>query len=85
MTCYLHVAYSAIRESYDDILTGGDDLRVSLKRTRRRLSSYVYALFAPRDLVLQKLVWKIGSARHLLHDALIDSLINEAFLQCNVS
>ena len=48
-------AYSAIRESYDDILRGGDDLSVTLKRTPRRLSSYVYALFTHRDLVLQSM------------------------------
>ena len=37
--------YSAIRESYDDILRGGDDLSIALKRTPRRLSSYVCGLF----------------------------------------
>ena len=45
--------YNTIRESYDDILRGGDDLSVILKRTSMRLSSYVYALFAHRDLMLQ--------------------------------
>ena len=44
-------AYNAIRKSYDDILRGGDDFSVTLKRTPRRLSSYVYALFTHRDLV----------------------------------
>ena len=29
--------YSAIHESYDDIISGGDDLSVTLKRTPRRL------------------------------------------------
>ena len=47
--------YSAIHESYDDILSGGDDLSVTLKRTPRRLSSYVYALFTHRDFVLQSM------------------------------
>ena len=31
--------YNVIRESYDDILRGGDDLSVTLKRTPRRLGS----------------------------------------------
>ena len=35
-TCF---AYNANRESYDDILRGGDDLGVILKRTSRRLTS----------------------------------------------
>ena len=38
--------YSAIRESYDDILRGGDDFNIILKRTPKRLSSYIYNLFA---------------------------------------
>ena len=41
--------YSAIRESYDDILKGGHDLHVTLKTV---LSSNVYALFTHRDFVL---------------------------------
>ena len=48
-------AYSVVRESYDDILKGGDDLSVTLKRTPRRLNSYVYALVTHRDLVLQRM------------------------------
>ena len=30
--------------SYDDILRGGDDLSVTIKRAPRKLRSYVYAL-----------------------------------------
>ena len=41
-TCF---AYSAIRESHDDILRVVDDFSITLKRTPTRLSSYVYALF----------------------------------------
>ena len=48
-------AYSAIHESYDDILRGGDDLSITLKRTPRRLNAYVYALFTHQDLVLQSM------------------------------
>ena len=48
-TCF---AYSAIHENYDDILRGGDDI---LKLTPRRLSSYAYALFTHRDLVLRSI------------------------------
>ena len=48
-------SYSAIRETYDYILRGGDDLSATLKRTPRRLSSYVYALFTHRDLVLRSM------------------------------
>ena len=40
--------YSAIRESYDDILRGCDDLNVTLKRTPRRLSSCVCLIHALR-------------------------------------
>ena len=36
--------YSAIHESYDDILRGDDDLSIIVKSTIRRLSSYVNAL-----------------------------------------
>ena len=39
-------AYSAIRESYNDILRGGDNLNIILNRTPTRLSLHVYALFA---------------------------------------
>ena len=39
-------AYSAIHESYDDILRGGDDMSATLKRTPGRLSSYVYAPYS---------------------------------------
>ena len=42
---FLSKLYSAIRESYDAIFREGDDLSVTLKRTHRMLSSYVYALF----------------------------------------
>ena len=48
-------AYSAIRESYDDILRRDDDLSITLKGTPRRLSSYLYALFTRRDLVFQSM------------------------------
>ena len=48
-------AYSAIRESYDERLRVGDNLSIILTRTPRRLSSYVYALFAHQDLVLQSM------------------------------
>ena len=48
-------AYSAIRESYGDILSGGNDLSIILNRTPRRLSSYVHALFTHRDLVLRSM------------------------------
>ena len=48
-------AYSAIHESYDEILRGGDDLSVTPKRTTRPLSSHVYALLTHRDLVLQNM------------------------------
>ena len=48
-------AYSVIHKCYGDILIGGDDLSITLKRTSRRLSSYVYALFTHRDLVLQRM------------------------------
>ena len=41
-------AYSAIRGSYDDILRGGDDLNVILKRTPRRLSLYVCLIHTSR-------------------------------------
>ena len=34
-------AYSAVCESYDDILRGGDDLIITLKGTPRRLSSHM--------------------------------------------
>ena len=54
-------AYSAVCESYDDILRGGDDLHVTLKRIPRRLSSYVDALFTNWDFVLQ--VWISMSGR----------------------
>ena len=36
-------AYSAVCESYDDILRGGYDLSLTLKRTPRGLSSCVYS------------------------------------------
>ena len=51
-TCF---AYSAIHENYVDILRGGHDLSETLKRTPKRLRSYVYALFTHRDLVLQSM------------------------------
>ena len=47
--------YSAIHESYDDILREGDDLSAALNRTPRRLSSCVYALFTHQDLVLRSM------------------------------
>ena len=46
-TCF---ACSTIRDNCDDILRKGDDLRVTLKRTPRRFSSYVYPLFTHQDL-----------------------------------
>ena len=52
---YICSPYSAIRESYDDILRGDDDLNATLKRIPRRFSSYVYALFTHQDLVLQSM------------------------------
>ena len=48
-------AYSAVCESYDDILRGGDDLHVTLKRIPRRLSSYVDALITHQDFWLQRM------------------------------
>ena len=36
--------YSVIIESFDDILRGSDESSVILKRTPKRLSSYMYAL-----------------------------------------
>ena len=46
-------AYSAIRSRYDDILRVGDNLSTIHKTPPRRLSSYVYALFTPREFVLE--------------------------------
>ena len=45
-------AYSAIRSRYVDTLRS-DNLSVILKTPPRRLSSYVYALFMHRNIVLQ--------------------------------
>ena len=53
ITCY---AYSATHESYKDTLRGSDDLNVTLKRTPRRLRSYVYSLFTYWDFVLQSMI-----------------------------
>ena len=47
--------YSAIQETYDDILRGDDDSSDMLKRTLGRLSSYVYALLTHLEFLIQSM------------------------------
>ena len=55
--CLLFICtmYSVIRKWYDNILRVGNDLSVMLKRTSRRLSSFLYALYTYEDIVLQSI------------------------------
>ena len=58
--------YSAIRESYYDILRGAYDLSVTQRRTPRRLSSYGYAACLIHTLRLgaSKYEYRLLGRRH---------------------